>query len=247
MHIEWYIKELGNREYQYLLICQNAANLTTEINSSPENCFIGEVISASNSSNPPLLQAAPASSTMLSSAIGRVLLLLGGAALSVKAADNCTDFPTWTIKNFETSTSDSVGNSGKASFTLINSLTNTSDDLTCVLVANYRCEIAGTPSDKNLSIIIAIRSAALTVSLDQTLDCPDRTTCVSVSHTLHLSTFRANWTLWLTKLNDARALHVIGDASLDLACTEASAGENYTCSLPEGVIPGLPVELAPGR
>lgn len=201
MHIERYIKAPGNREHQYLLICQNAAYLTADINSSPENCFIGEVISFENF-KPTTLRAASASSTMLSSAIGHVLLLLGGVALSVRAADNCTEFPTWTIKDFETSTSDSVGNTGKASFTLINSLTKTSEALTCVLIANYRCEIAGTPSDKNLSIIIAIRSAALTVSLDQTLDCPDKTSCVSVSLTLDLSTLRENGMVWLTNLND---------------------------------------------
>lgn len=114
---------------------------------------------------------------MLSSIAAPVLLFLGGFAVLVNA-DSCTEFPTWTIKDFKSSTSDSVGNDGKASFTLINSLTGASDDLTCTLEANYRCSFSGIPSDKNVTVGIAIRSAALTVSIDQVVDCPDRTGCV---------------------------------------------------------------------
>lgn len=108
-------------------------------------------------------------------------LLLAGSSLAAPrpgARDDCTSFPTWTMKDFKCSTSDSVGNTGRASFTLSNSLTGASDDLSCQLVANYRCSFAGTPSDKTVTVEIDVRSGALDVSIDQTVTCAGKTSYV---------------------------------------------------------------------
>ena len=101
-----------------------------------------------------------------------------GLAL-VTRADDCTKFPSWTIKDFKSNTSDSVGNTGTASFSLTNNLRNTTDQLSCKLEANYRCTIVGTPSDKKLTVDIAIRSAALTLALDEEIECTGKTSYVS--------------------------------------------------------------------
>lgn len=118
---------------------------------------------------------------MLSPLVAPVLLLLFGELVLVAKADDCTTFPSWTIKHFRSNTSDTVGNDGTASFSLTNNLSGVTDDLRCKLEANYRCTIVGTPSDKNLTVTFAIRSASLQFSLDEVLDCPNRTACVSSS------------------------------------------------------------------
>lgn len=203
---------------------------------------------------------------MLSSLAAPILLLSwsGGAlALPAAAADDCTTFPSWTIKDFRSSSSDTVGNDGTAEFTLINNLDDTSDDLTCTLEANYRCTIVGTPTDANLTVTIAIRSASLTLTLDKVLECPDRTSCVTNSCSPVLfpflfSLFRwpatvVSWAafMWVDITDDRmggnlfRPLHAIANADLELGCTSAKAGETYTCSLDEDTVKGEAVELAP--
>lgn len=93
-----------------------------------------------------------------------------------RAVDICTTFPSWTISNFHSNTTDSVGSGGSVSFTLVNDLTEVTDKLSCSLQVNYRCIFAGTPSDRNLTVDIAVRSESLTLSLDETVNCPGRTT-----------------------------------------------------------------------
>lgn len=118
---------------------------------------------------------------MLSSLAAPTLLLLFGELALPARADDCTTFPSWTIKHFRSNATDAVGSDGTASFSLTNNLSGVTDDLKCKLEANYRCTIAGTPSDKNLTVTFAIRTASLQISLDEVLNCPDRTTCVSSS------------------------------------------------------------------
>lgn len=118
---------------------------------------------------------------MLSSLLTRVplLLLLLGIVVSravAAAVDNCTTFPSWTVSDFKSTTTDSVGTGGSASFRLVNNLTGASDELACSLQVNYRCIFAGTPSDANLTVNVAIRAQSLTLLLDETVECPGRTT-----------------------------------------------------------------------
>ena len=111
---------------------------------------------------------------MLSSLIAP-LLFFQAVASPIASIDNCTVFPSWTITNFKSNTTDSVGTVGSASFKLTNNLSGGSDELTCTLQANYRCTIAGTPSDQNLTINVAIRASWLTFLLDKAVECPGRT------------------------------------------------------------------------
>ncbi|KAK3374617.1 hypothetical protein B0H63DRAFT_525917 [Podospora didyma] len=134
--------------------------------------------------------------------------------------DTCTSFPSWTVKDFNSTTSDTVGSGGAASFTLINNLSGAVDNLRCSLQVNYRCIITGTPSDKNLTVNVAVRAGALTLLLEETVDCPGRTT----------------------------PLHVIGNGDLELDCTwDENIGGKVSCGLLEevNVIQGDAVELAP--
>jgi hypothetical protein len=93
------------------------------------------------------------------------------------AVDNCTSFPSWTIESFNSTTTDSTGTGGSASFVLTNDLTGASDELKCSLQVNYRCIISGTPTDKNVTINVAIRAGSLTILVEEVVEgCPGRTT-----------------------------------------------------------------------
>ena len=115
-------------------------------------------------------QSPKPTSTMPSPAL--LLPLLTAAA----AADPCTTFPSWTISDFHSNTTDSVGAGGSASFTLVNNLTNATDALSCPLQVNYRCIFAGVPSDANLTVNVAVRAESLTLLLDESVLCPGRET-----------------------------------------------------------------------
>ncbi|KAL1875325.1 hypothetical protein VTK73DRAFT_10109 [Phialemonium thermophilum] len=146
-----------------------------------------------------------------------VLLGLAELALLVRA-DKCTTFPTWTLKDFQSNGTDSVGGNGTASFTLENDLTGTSDDISCNLQVNYRCTIEGTPSDANLTITFEIRMISITFVLDEVLSCPGKTS----------------------------PIHVVGNEDLPINCTQISEiGDTFACSLDEATIKGTPVDLAP--
>ncbi|KAK3315743.1 hypothetical protein B0H66DRAFT_640714 [Apodospora peruviana] len=163
--------------------------------------------------------------SMLSSLFAPALLLFGARQATVVDADYCTTPPSWTIANFKSNTSDTVGSGGSASFTLINDLSGASDQLSCALQVNYRCIIAGTPSDKNLTVHVAIRTGSLTLILDEELrDCPGR-----------------------TSPND-RPLHVIGTGDLELDCIwdDRGIGGSVACTLEKDTVQGEAVELAPG-
>ncbi|OIW33153.1 hypothetical protein CONLIGDRAFT_163372 [Coniochaeta ligniaria NRRL 30616] len=112
---------------------------------------------------------------MLSSLLHPVLLALLVLASPTAAVNNCTTFPSWTISDFKSTTTDSVGSGGSASFKLVNNLTGASDSLNCSLQVNYRCIFAGTPSDANLTVNVAVRAESLTLLLDESVQCPGRT------------------------------------------------------------------------
>jgi hypothetical protein len=105
------------------------------------------------------------------------LLLLGAPATAVPVVNNaCTadaTLPSWTIKDFKSNVTDSVGAGGVASFTLTNNLTGALDQLQCDLQVNYRCIFAGIPSDKNVTVHVAVRASWLTLLVDEEVKCPD--------------------------------------------------------------------------
>jgi hypothetical protein len=102
--------------------------------------------------------------------------LLGAVASPAMAVDSCTTLPSWTVSDFKSNSTDTVGAGGSASFTLTNNLTGTSDELSCNLQVNYRCIISGTPSDKNLTVHVAVRAGSLTFLLDEVVECSGRET-----------------------------------------------------------------------
>ncbi|KAK3989112.1 hypothetical protein QBC44DRAFT_224093, partial [Cladorrhinum sp. PSN332] len=132
---------------------------------------------------------------------------------------NTDTYPSWTVTEFNSKTSDSVGSGGSANFTVINNLSGAKDELTCSLQVNYRCIITGTPSDKNLTVHVAVRAGSLTFILDESFECPGRTT----------------------------PLRVIGNTELELDCSWDEHGGTVLCGLKEkqNVIQGDAVELAP--
>ncbi|KAK5659926.1 hypothetical protein OQA88_13390 [Cercophora sp. LCS_1] len=154
------------------------------------------------------------------------LLALGLWAIGAVAApaavdvDYCTTFPTWSVTDFFSDTTDSVGSGGKATWKLINNLSGASDEMTCTLQVNYRCIVTGTPSDKDLTVHVAVRSGTLTFILDKEVDgCPGRTT----------------------------PLRIIGNTEFELNCSWEEVGGKVTCAQTEKMetVQGSVVELAP--
>ncbi|KAK4184812.1 hypothetical protein QBC35DRAFT_39273 [Podospora australis] len=168
------------------------------------------------------------------SLIPPILFLFAGAIASPVAVpqsrapiDYCanTTSITWTIADFKSNVSDTVGTGGTASFKLINQLTGDTDELTCKLQVNYRCIIAGTPSDQNLTIHVGVRAGSLTLGLDKIVECPGRETPV----------------------------HIIGYNEPALECVvSGEIGGSVNCELQDkddedNTFVGEPLELAPGQ
>lgn len=65
---------------------------------------------------------------------------------------------------------------GNATWTLTNTLTNVTESFDCSLLANYRCDIHGTPKDSSLQIWIQINLNIADVSLNQSLPCGNLST-----------------------------------------------------------------------
>ncbi|KAK4139913.1 uncharacterized protein C8A04DRAFT_15399 [Dichotomopilus funicola] len=63
---------------------------------------------------------------------------------------------------------------GTASWSVLNTLTNTTEDLNCTLRANYICELDGTPEDDSFHIWLQINLNIAAFTLNQTLTCQDQ-------------------------------------------------------------------------
>jgi len=109
-----------------------------------------------------------------------VVLVLGLAslALSSNAAD-CGKLPSWTIKDLKINSRDEVGSAGKAVFSFTDNQTGKSDALSCTLVANYRCQFDGTPSDPAVTINIQAMMEVMYISVTKKLTCDGAATFVS--------------------------------------------------------------------
>lgn len=113
------------------------------------------------------------------SALVSALILLPFAGLVGAAELADCKLPTWTIKDVKISSYDSVGRNGTASFTFTNNMTGKSDSLNCTLVANYRCEIDGTPSESSLKINLQSQTGVLYVFVAQNQTCDGMAVYVS--------------------------------------------------------------------
>jgi hypothetical protein len=115
---------------------------------------------------------------MIRAVIAAAFLALAGLVASAPL-DDCSKLPSWTIKDVNITSRDTVGNDGRATFTFVNNLTQASDTVTCSLVANYRCEINGVPSEKSVKINIQSMMETLYVSVEQTQTCEGKPSWVS--------------------------------------------------------------------
>ncbi len=95
--------------------------------------------------------------------------------LSSLSADTCGN-QAWTVKDFNVTYGLEVRTGASASFTIINNATSKSDDLTCQLRANSRCEFVGTPSDEGLHIYIQTTIDLLLITVNDTISCNGETT-----------------------------------------------------------------------
>jgi hypothetical protein len=111
---------------------------------------------------------------MLSSLAAFAFLSLTAFAVPLGTA-SCDKLPSWTIKDLSIKSRDEVGSSGSASFTLGYDLTGKTDKLSCTLVANYRCEIDGTPSDKSIILNLQTQMQQVYISISQSITCDGKT------------------------------------------------------------------------
>jgi hypothetical protein len=70
-----------------------------------------------------------------------------------------------------TYTRDELVTPGNASWTITNTLTNTTQQLRCNLRANYACEFKETPADAGLHIWLQINLDVASFYLNQSLSC----------------------------------------------------------------------------
>lgn len=97
------------------------------------------------------------------------------------ATPDCSDGSTiknlWLVERLNVTYSrDELVVPGNASFTVTNTLANTTERITCNLRANYRCELKGTPGDASLYIWLQINLDVASLSLNQTVSCASGTT-----------------------------------------------------------------------
>ncbi|KAK3304959.1 uncharacterized protein B0T15DRAFT_256332 [Chaetomium strumarium] len=120
----------------------------------------------------------------------------------------CSDGTTienlWLVERLNvTYTSDELVRPGNASWTVTNTLTNTTERISCTLRANYICELNGTPGDASFHIWLQINLDVATFTLNQTLPCGDRP--------------------------PVRSAYALGTAELYLICPSRHADEDFSC------------------
>jgi hypothetical protein len=87
-------------------------------------------------------------------------------------ADGTTIENLWLVERLNvTYTSDELVHPGNASWSITNTLTNTTERINCTLRANYICELNGTPGDASFHIWLQINLDTATFTLNQTLPC----------------------------------------------------------------------------
>lgn len=82
---------------------------------------------------------------------------------------------------------------GTASWSVLNTLTNTTEDLNCTLRANYICELDGTPEDDSFHIWLQINLNVAAFTLNQTLACPEDQLVKYVFQIFHVLWFGAKY------------------------------------------------------
>lgn len=85
----------------------------------------------------------------------------------------CGKSPSWTLRDFNITTRDEVGQTGTAGFTFTYNLTNQTELITCPLHSNYRCAITGTQNDNSTAIDIQLGIGTLYLTVVQVLKCGD--------------------------------------------------------------------------
>jgi len=123
-----------------------------------------------------LTSPADATDHAMVSSLFVAVLGLGFAALgSSSEAANCSATPSWTIKDLNIKSRDEVSAAGRAVFSFTDNVTNKTDSLSCTLIANYRCQFDGTPSDPTITINIQAMMEVMYISVTQKLTCGSTT------------------------------------------------------------------------
>ncbi|KAI3325059.1 hypothetical protein HD806DRAFT_491835 [Xylariaceae sp. AK1471] len=104
--------------------------------------------------------------------IVRPFLAMTFVSLGMSAPlEACGKSPSWTLRDFNITTRDEVGETGTAGFTFTYNLTNQTELITCPLHSNYRCEVTGTQNDNSTVIDIQLGIGTLYMSVVQVLKC----------------------------------------------------------------------------
>ncbi|KAK4236971.1 hypothetical protein C8A03DRAFT_45131 [Achaetomium macrosporum] len=119
-------------------------------------------------------------------------------------SDGATIENLWLVERLNvTYTSDELVRPGNASWTITNTLTNTTERLSCTLRANYICELNGTPGDASFHIWLQINLDIATFTLNQSLPCRGETS--------------------------SRSAYALGTAELYLICPTTGIKEDMSC------------------
>ncbi|KAK3389388.1 hypothetical protein B0H63DRAFT_98316 [Podospora didyma] len=122
---------------------------------------------------------------------------------------SCPPLPSWKIHNLTVTYSDESYTPGNATFTLTESVSNSSEALGCEVSFNYRGAIQGTPAHPGLNILLLFGIDTAFVTVNQTW--PGDCVSDEVPHVSGMSSF------------------VIGLAEVQLQCPDPSF-DGMTCS-----------------
>ncbi|KAK4150225.1 hypothetical protein C8A00DRAFT_46330 [Chaetomidium leptoderma] len=110
----------------------------------------------------------------------------------------------WLVKQLNvTYANDLTVQPGNASWTITNTLTNTTKQIRCPLRANYICELDATLGESDLHIWLQINLDVARFSLNQSLPCGSEVA--------------------------SKSAYAVGNAELYLLCRDTAAEENLSC------------------
>lgn len=115
------------------------------------------------------LLGAAANATPTRHGTGALVALQQSAAA---CSDGATIQKLWLVEHLNvTYTENELVRHGNASWTITNTLSKTTEHLSCSLRANYICELNGTPGDAGLHIWVQINLDVAAFSINQTISC----------------------------------------------------------------------------
>jgi len=140
-----------------------------------------------------------------------MLLVIPSATFHIIRRTSDCAVPSWTVDTIDVTYSNETYTPGTASFVLSNTLTNSSESLTCPLTFNTLCQILGTPGDETLQVLLQVNIDVAFMTLNQSWTCHDQTTQITTYVNIHMKRCKATgpWSTARGRLTRDIAHHLL--------------------------------------